>query len=300
MYCILLPLLTISAMRSLWVSNLIIHSNMSYGQIFGFLTSQYSNQFPSWELVMSVRKVVFVGIPVFVSRDPLVQSVALFIFLLLYTFITVKLQPMSTKNLNGIEIISCISIIIGAFASIFFSVEYRGELLLSGSSRDFVGLLFVIICALAAASAVRLLYLSFSGNWRCLQCSFVLLRSFGHSYVHPELLLMHRDITVLNWVLEVKQHLGESCRNGLFIPLVCMFFNEVSSADVLRRKKDLFEGLEAIDRSTREQTNSIFCMCYSVSAWYQRLRLRFHFFKMKPPASAAAECVIQPEFDFLQ
>ena len=111
---------------------------------------------------------------------------------------------------------------------------------------------------------------------------------------------MHKDITVLNWVLDVKQHLGESCRNGLFVPLVCMFFNEVSSADVLKRKKDLFEGLEAIDCSTRQKTNSIFCMCYSVSAWYQRLRLRFHFFTMKTAAASAADCVNQPEFDFLQ
>jgi hypothetical protein len=162
----MLPLLTILTLRSQWVSNMGMHSNMSYGQVFGFLTMQYSDQFPSWELIACIRKVVFVGIPVFISRDPLVQSVALFVFLLVYTFSVVKLQPMSNRNLNHMEIVSCISIIMGAFASIFFSVEYRGQLLLSGFSRNFVGLLFVIICALSGVSVMHLLYSSFSGNYQ--------------------------------------------------------------------------------------------------------------------------------------
>jgi hypothetical protein len=62
------------------------------------------------------------------------------------------------------EIVSCVSIIMGAFASIFFSVEYRGQLLLSGFSRNFVGLLFVIICALSGLSVIHLLYSSFAGT----------------------------------------------------------------------------------------------------------------------------------------
>jgi hypothetical protein len=163
-FCALLPLLTIFTLRSIWVSNMNMHSNMNYSQIFGFLTMQYSKRFPWWELISCVRKVVFVGIPVFVSRDPLVQSVALFAFLLVYTFSVVKLQPMSDKNLNQMEIVSCIGIIMGAFASIFFSVEYRGQLLLIGSSRNFVGSVFVIICAVSALSVMHLLYLSVAGN----------------------------------------------------------------------------------------------------------------------------------------
>jgi hypothetical protein len=111
---------------------------------------------------------------------------------------------------------------------------------------------------------------------------------------------MHKDITVLNWVVEVKQHLGESCRNGVFVPIVCIFFNEISSSDVLQRKKELNEGLEAIELSTRQQSNCIFFICHYVSAWYQRLKLRIQFFKMKPTASSAAACVNEPEFDFLQ
>ena len=100
----------------------------------------------------------------FVSRDPLVQSVVLFAFLLVYTFSVVKLQPMSDKNLNQMEIVSCIGIIMGAFVSIFFAVEYRGQLLLIGSSRNFVGSVFVIICAVSALSVMHLLYLSVAGT----------------------------------------------------------------------------------------------------------------------------------------
>jgi hypothetical protein len=115
-----------------------------------------------------------------------------------------------------------------------------------------------------------------------------------------ELLLMHKDIALLNWVVEVKQRLGESCRNGIFVPLVCMFFNEVSSPDVVQRKKKLMEGLEKIDRCARQQPNCIFFTCCSVSAWYQRLKLRFLTLAEKPLVSSVAACVSQPEFEFLQ
>jgi hypothetical protein len=60
-YCVLLPLVTILTLRSLWVSNMTMHSSMGYGQIFGFLTAQYSDRFPSWELVSCVRKVVILN-----------------------------------------------------------------------------------------------------------------------------------------------------------------------------------------------------------------------------------------------
>ena len=111
---------------------------------------------------------------------------------------------------------------------------------------------------------------------------------------------MHKDIALLNWVVEAKHRLGDSCRNGVFVPLVCMFFNQISSPDVIQRKKTLMEGLEAIDRRARQQPNCILCTCCSVSAWYQRLKLRILTLSDKPSASSVAACVSQPEFDLLQ
>ena len=111
---------------------------------------------------------------------------------------------------------------------------------------------------------------------------------------------MHKDISMLNWVVEVKLRLGDSCKNGIMVPLVCMFFNEVSSPDVLQRKLDLLQGIDSINRTAQLETNCVFCMCYSVSAWYQRLKLRIKMLAAKPTASLVGECVSQPEFDFLQ
>ena len=232
----------------------------------------------------------------FVSRDPLVQSVVLFAFLLVYTFSVVKLQPMSNKNLNRMEIASCISIIMGAFASIFFSVEYRGQLLLAGASRNFVGLVFVIVCALCGLSVMHLLYASFSGN----SVGIVLPVLWVDSFLLAELLLMHKDISLLSWVVEVKQRLGDSCKNGVIIPLVCMFFNEVSSPLVIQRKQLLMQDLQSIERSAQQQRNCIVRACYSATLWYQRLKLRLQTLADKPPASLVASCVAQPEFYFLQ
>ena len=111
---------------------------------------------------------------------------------------------------------------------------------------------------------------------------------------------MHKDVALLNWVVEVKHRLGESCRNGVFVPLVCMFFNDVSSSDVLRRKHDLLQDIDKINRAARQQPDCVFRLYHSASAWYQRLKLRIQTLAAKPPASLVGECVNQPEFDFLQ
>jgi hypothetical protein len=164
MYCVLLPAVTIITLRSRWCREVYVHDSVAYGQMFGFLTSMYSKACALWELVACVRKVAFVAIPVLVSAEALVQSVSIFSCLIIYTFLVLKMQPMVSSTLNQIELLSCISVIVGCFSSIFFVVEYKGSLVLSGTSRDLAGLMLVFVCSLCVLLSFRLMWSDFSSG----------------------------------------------------------------------------------------------------------------------------------------
>jgi TRAP-type C4-dicarboxylate transport system permease small subunit len=71
---------------------------------------------------------------------------------------------MCSTILNQIELLSCISVIVGAFAAVFFVVEYNGQLLLTGISRDLAGMALVIVCSLCTLASLRLMYNNFRGK----------------------------------------------------------------------------------------------------------------------------------------
>lgn len=162
-YCVFLPLIALLTLRSRWCREMYMHDNMAYNHIFGFLTSLYTKACSYWELAACAKKLVFVAIPVLISKDPLVQSVAMFLWLIIYMFVIVKKHPM-VGFLNDIETLSCVGVIVGSFASIFFTVEYGGEKVLQGSARDFAGLVLVLICLFCTIWSLRLMRLEFARN----------------------------------------------------------------------------------------------------------------------------------------
>jgi hypothetical protein len=178
MYCVLLPVITIITLRSRWCQEMYVHDSMAYGQMFGFLTAMYSKACMMWELVVCVRKVAFVAIPVLFSSETLTQSVALFTFLIVYTLMLLKKQPMASSILNQIELLSCISVIVGCYSSIFFVVEYMGSPVLSGTSRDLVGLLLVVMCAACVLLSFKLMWNDFSSRFT--QTLYQFLRFVNH------------------------------------------------------------------------------------------------------------------------
>ena len=164
-YCFVLPMVTIITLRSDWCRETYIHDNTAYAQMFGFLTSIYTRTCSLWELVSCVRKVVYVAVPVLISRDALVQSVLIFFWLITYTLAITKIQPLASSHLNQLEVLSCISVIVGSFSSIFFVIEYQGLPVLSGAARDLAGLFLVIVCAICAVSSLRLMRKDYSSNF---------------------------------------------------------------------------------------------------------------------------------------
>jgi hypothetical protein len=163
-YCLLLPCVTVVILQSQWCRDVYVHDNVAHKQIFGFLTNMYSKTCYLWELVATLRKLIFVSIPILVSRESLVQSTCILFVLIVYTFTHIKLQPMYNSMLNQIELLSCISVIVGAFAAVFFVIEYDGRPLLAGVSRDLAGIALVLTCSLCTIISLRIMYTNFRGK----------------------------------------------------------------------------------------------------------------------------------------
>jgi hypothetical protein len=60
-------------------------------------------------------------------------------------------------------------VIVGAFASVFFTVEYQGQQLLVGVSRDLAGLAMVLICGVCSLASLRLMYQNYASK-SCILC----------------------------------------------------------------------------------------------------------------------------------
>ena len=69
--------------------------------------------------------------------------------------------------LNQIELLSCISVMVGCFSSIFFVVEYKGSPVLSGTSRDLAGLMLVVVCSACALQSLKLMWKDYSSKPIC-------------------------------------------------------------------------------------------------------------------------------------
>ena len=64
---------------------------------------------------------------------------------------------MMSSHLNQIEVLSCVSIMIGSFSSIMFVIEYNGKQVLTGAARDLAGFFLVFVCAACALMSVHLI-----------------------------------------------------------------------------------------------------------------------------------------------
>lgn len=88
---------------------------------FGFLYNGYSLRSYYWETFMSLRKVLIAFISIFLtSQGTMLQSLVLFIVLIVSIFINFKVNPYNERKINRLEIISLIALIVTVYCGIFF------------------------------------------------------------------------------------------------------------------------------------------------------------------------------------
>jgi hypothetical protein len=183
---------------------------------------------------------------------------------------------MQSSYLNKMEVLSCIGVLVGAFTSVFFVVEYNGSLLLTGSAKDFVGLLFVAICAGCLVLSVRLIIQDFS-----------------------RLLLMHKIVFLKSWILDISARLGAAGTEGAYIPLVLSAFNLVASAEIFQLKRKMRLGIMDSKQSVLQRRGVFAAFLASMRTWFHQLRLSYKARQYKPSQKLVEKCMKTPELEAL-
>jgi len=191
-------------------------------------------------------------------------------------FFVVYLKPMHNSFLNRVEILSCVGVVVGAFASVFFIVELDGEQLLAGSAKDLIGLLFVIICAAAFFLSAKIIYDDFS-----------------------RLLLMYNISSAKSWIFEISARLGAAGTEGFYIPLVATLYNTQSSSDISKLKRKMRTQLTDYAQHQLGRFRFVTQCCGSFWVWLQEKRLSFRARHYKPSLDLLDKCLREPELEAL-
>jgi len=275
-YCIVLPVCVILVLRSRWSREVFLHDNAAYSLLVGFLTSLYQKDYRLWELVSCCLKIVLITIPMLITKNPIVQGLAVFVAMLLYMSVVLYLKPMQSIYLNKLEVLSCISVLVGAFASVFFVAEYNGKLLLSGRAKDFVGLMFVIICAGSFLMSMKFIYSDFM-----------------------RLLRTHKILFLKSWISEINARLGAAGTEGNYISIVAAFFNKKASAEIFELKRNMRMDLKDFKERLLRRSSLLSVIVVPVRVWMFQIKLAFRAHKYQPSPEDVDECMKSPEFETL-
>jgi hypothetical protein len=205
-YTFVVPICVVVVVRSRWAREIYSYNFVAYDQLFGFITSQYTAAFVSWEAVNCLRKLLLIAIPMVIATSPITQSLSNIALFLLYAMVIVALKPMTSSYLNKIEVLNSFNIIISLFAAILFTVQYENVYVLQGDSRDIVGIALVVFISLTFVISLRLIYVEFR-----------------------RLYAVHKNPYLSRWLRIISAKAGGSILLGKYLPISLLFLNETSS-----------------------------------------------------------------------
>jgi hypothetical protein len=211
-YTLTLPLCVALVVRSRWAKETFSHNYVVYDHLFGFITSQYTSAFVSWEVINCIKKILLVAIPMVISTSPVTQSLSNVVLFLSYAMLLIALRPMNSSYLNQIEILNCFNIIVSSFAALLFTVQYENEYILKGSSRDQAGVALVVFIFSAFILSLRLIYVEFK-----------------------RLFALHSNPFLSKWLRIICSKSGSSIVLGKYLPISLLFMNKTSSKAIQRQ-----------------------------------------------------------------
>jgi hypothetical protein len=277
LYCLVLPLGVVLALNSRWSRDVFMHNNVAYNHLFGFLTAIYRKDCKFWELAGCIRKACLVAIPILLTKQTIEQIISVSMTMLVYTFFVMYVKPMRNTYLNNLELLSCVAVLVGSFTSIFFVVEFNGEKLLSGVAKDFVGFIFVLICAA-----------SFALSLVCIH------RDFARLY------MLHKILFLKSWSAAISARLGAAITEGSFVPLIAAFYNKVSSTDFFKLKFEIQSDQSNFKQLTfSNQFSALGHINAKLRCWFHKKIRLFHAHRYNPDPETIDDCIKSPELDAL-
>jgi hypothetical protein len=88
---------------------------------YGFLYNGYKKKFYYWESVNMYRKIAVIFVSVFLKLAGVItQALVIFLVLILFLILNIKLMPFSFQALNDMEMISIITSMLTIYCGLFF------------------------------------------------------------------------------------------------------------------------------------------------------------------------------------
>ena len=88
---------------------------------YGFLYNGYKKSYYFWESVIMYRKIMIIFISVFMGRfGTITQALVVFIVLIVFLILNIKLKPFAFEVLNEMEMLSIITSILTVYCGLYF------------------------------------------------------------------------------------------------------------------------------------------------------------------------------------
>ena len=88
---------------------------------YGFLYNGYKKSFYFWESVIMYRKIMIIFISVFLSEfGTITQALVVFLVLIIFLILNIKLKPFAFDVLNDMEMLSIITSILTVYCGLYF------------------------------------------------------------------------------------------------------------------------------------------------------------------------------------
>jgi hypothetical protein len=95
--------------------------NIETRERYGFLYNGYKKSFYFWESVNMYRKISIIFISVFLRiAGVITQALVVFLVLILFLILNIKLQPFAFQSLNDMEVLSIITAMLTIYCGLFY------------------------------------------------------------------------------------------------------------------------------------------------------------------------------------
>jgi hypothetical protein len=204
----------------------------------------------SWEFLVHLKKASQIAIPLYYASQPVQQSVLLFFLNSIFSIMVLYTMPFSSNFLNVMEIMSSLDLVVTVIVGIFFTVEHRGQPVISDDAKKIGGFALVFLCAGTLLASIL-----------CIFNEVFFLAKF------------HRQPAVSAWLKFFSGNAGDSVKEkGLFNLFCTAIFNKRSSKAII-----------AFNTSIRNLKNQVSFFrlrsWYALLTYYPTSRMTLPFFR---------------------
>jgi hypothetical protein len=118
------------------------------------------------------------------------------------------------------------------------------------------------------------------------------------------MMLMHKDTFVTKWVVSITTQMVGMCEEGFMIPIIALFYNNVSTADILKCKRESRMKSASFTQQAQRLKQLPWYSWFSCVGGYirlmhNRISHKISIWRLQPSVEDVQRCLESPEFHVL-